>query len=133
MNAKTTAVAPVAAATAVAAAVPTKTVAGKVRVAPELAEVRVDVAMPQKRRGGMASHYDFDSLTAVGASFGIKNKSASQISSIVSKENRRYMSETVDPTNPAKKVKTFAKKFDVFDVDAKNDPDGAKCRVFRTI
>ena len=126
MATKPTAVAPVAAAAST-------TVAGKVRVAPELTAVSTSVPMPQKRRGGMSSHYNFDSLTTVGASFGIKNKSASQISSIVSKENRRHMSETVDPTNPAKKVKTFAKKFDVFDVDSKNDPDGAKCRVFRTI
>lgn len=122
---------PVAVATAATAV--EKTVAGKVRVAPELTDIRTDIVMPSKRRGGMSSHYNFDSLTAVGASFGIKNKSASQISSIVSKENRRYMNETVDPTNPAKKVKTFAKKFDVFDVDPKTDPDGAKCRVFRTI
>lgn len=109
------------------------TVAGKVRVAPELTAVSTAIPIPQKKRGGMSSHYDFESLTAVGASFGIKNKSAVQISSIVSKENRRHMNETVDPTNPAKKVKTYAKKFDVFDVDAKSDPDGAKCRVFRTV
>lgn len=120
--------------TPVAAAAPAvKTVAGKVRVAPELSEVRSDIAIPQKKRGGTSGHYNFDSLAAVGASFGIKNKTAIQISSIVSKENRRHMSESVDPTNPNKKVKTYAKKFDVFDVDSKADPDGAKCRVFRTI
>lgn len=119
---------PVAAVTPVAT-----TVAGKVRIAPELTTIRTDITIPKKKRGGMSSHYDFDSLTAVGSSFGIKNKSAVNISSIVSKENRRHMSETVDPTNPEKKVKTYAKKFDVFDVDSKTDPDGAKCRVFRTL
>lgn len=122
---------PVVAAVAAAPAA-TKTVAGKVRIAPELTAIRTDIQMPAKKRGGMTGHYDFDSLSAVGASFGIKNKTAAQISSIVSKENRRHMTESVDPTNPAKKVKTYAKKFDVFDVDSKTDPDGAKCRVFRT-
>ena len=112
---------------------PVTTIAGKVRVAPELAEVRTDIAVPQRKRGGVSGHYDFDVLTVVGSSFGIKNKTATQISSIVSKENRRHMSESVDPTNPTKKVKTYAKKFDVFDVDPKSDPDGARCRVFRTI
>lgn len=111
----------------------TTTIAGKVRIAPELATVRSDIAIPLKRRGGMAGHYNFDSLVVVGASFGIKNKTASQLSSIVSKENRRHVSEMADPLNPEKKVKTYAKKFDVFDVDSSTDPDGAKCRVFRTI
>lgn len=119
--------------TPIAAVAAEKTVAGKVRIAPELSTVRTDIAVPQRKRGGMSGHYDFASLTTVGASFGIKNKTATQISSIVSKENRRHMSESVDPTNPEKKVKTYAKKFDVFDVDPKTDPDGAKCRVFRTI
>ena len=109
------------------------TVAGKVRVAPELAKVRTDIAIPQRKRGGISSHYNFDSLTEVGSSFGIKNKSAVQINAIVSKENRRHMSETVDPTNSSKTIKTYSKKYSVFDVDSKTDPDGAKCRVFRTI
>lgn len=124
-------VATVAAATPVAVA--TTTVAGKVRVAPELTSVRTDIAMPVKRRGGTAGHYDFNSLTAVGVSFGVKNKTAAQISSIVSKENRRHSSEVIDPTNPAKKIKTHSRKFEVFDVDPATDPDGASARVFRTI
>lgn len=107
-------------------------VAGKARIAPELTTVRADIPMPAKKRGGITGHYNFDSLETLGASFGVKNKTAAQISSIVSKENRRYLSETIDPLNPAKKVKTYSKKFEVFDVDASTDPDGAKCRVFRT-
>lgn len=119
-----TAVAPV-------AAVET-TVAGKVRIAPELTDIRTDVAIPVKRRGGVASFYNFDSLTAIGASLGVKNKTSAQISSIVSKENKRNMTELADPIDPSKKVKTFSKKFEVFDVDPATDPDGAKCRIFRT-
>lgn len=115
------------------AVAPVTTVAGKVRVAPELATVRTDIAIPQRKRGGISSHYKFDSLSEVGASFGIKNKTAVQINAIVSRENRRHMTETTDPTNPSKKVKTYSKKYNVFDVDPKTDPDGAKCRVFRTI
>lgn len=122
-----TAVAPVAAATDVET-----TVAGKVRIAPELSEIRTDIAIPTKRRGGVASFYNFDSLTAIGASLGVKNKTAAQISSIVSKENKRNMTELADPIDPSKKVKTFSKKFEVFDVDQATDPDGAKCRIFRT-
>lgn len=112
----------------------TTIVAGKVRVAPILTEVTSDVPMPTKRkRGGIASHYNFDVLTAVGQSFGIANKKAAQISAIVSKENRRHMSVTVDPTDPSKTVKTFSKKFEVFDVDPATDPAGATVRVFRTL
>lgn len=115
------------------AVAPVTTVAGKVRVAPELAAVRTDIAVPQRKRGGVTTHYNFEILTEVGASFGVKNKTAAQINPIVSKENRRHMVESVDPTNPSKKVKTYGKKYNVFDVDPKNDPDGAKCRVFRTV
>lgn len=111
----------------------TTMVAGKPRIAPELADVRTDIPMPERKRGGPSGHYDFNSLTAVGASFGIKNKTSAQIGAIVSKENKRNKSEVIDPTNPEKKVVTFSKKFEVFDVDPKTDPDGAKCRVFRTI
>lgn len=118
---------------AVTAPITTSTVAGKVRVSPDLAAVRTDVAIPEKRRGGMASSYDFASLTAVGASLGVKNKKAIQISSIVSKENKRHMTETVNPLDSTRTVKTFSKKFEVFDVDTKVDPDGATCRIFRTI
>lgn len=124
MATKAAAIAPVASVT---------TVAGKVRVTPELATVRTDIAIPQRKRGGISSHYNFESLSEVGASFGIKNKTAAQINAIVSKENRRHVTETVDPTNPSKKVKSYSKKYSVFDVDPNTDPDNAKCRVFRTI
>jgi hypothetical protein len=129
MTAKTK---PVAAVAAPVAAAAETTVAGKVRVAPELTEIRTDIAIPRKRRGGVASFYDFDSLNTIGASLGVKNKTAAQISSIVSKENKRHVTEMVDPIDSTKKVKTYSKKFEVFDVDASTDPDGAKCRIFRT-
>ena len=124
---------PKAIAPSASAAPATVTIAGKVRIAPELTAVRTDIPMPEKRRGGQASSYDFASLTAVGASLGVKNKKAIQISSIVSKENKRHMTESTNPLDPTKTVKTFSKKFDVFDVDSKVDPDGATCRIFRTI
>lgn len=110
------------------------TAAAQVRVLPDLADVRTDIPMPVRiRRGGPKSHYDFASLAAPGASFGVKNKTSAQIGPIVSKENKRNRLESVDPTNQSRKVVTYSRKYEVFDVDPKTDPDGAKCRVFRTI
>jgi len=97
--------------------------ATKTRVAPEVTPVTTSLPIPEKKRGGFRSHYDFTILTEVGASFGIKNKTAKQINPIVSKENRRHKNAD----------KTYKIKYEVFDVDAKSDPDGAQCRVYRTI
>lgn len=115
-----------------APAAATTTVAGVTREAPIMSAVRLDIPMPERSSNrGSKSAYNFDGLTAVGASLGITNKTREQVNAIVNRENRKHCTETVDPTNPAKKIKTYSKRFEAFDVDAATDPDKAKVRIFR--
>ncbi len=110
----------------------TTTVAGVTREAPVLTGVRTDIAIPERSSNrGSKSAYNFDGLTAVGASLGVTNKTREQINAIVNRENRKHCTETPDPTNPAKMIKTYSKRFESFDVDPATDPDKAKVRVFR--
>lgn len=114
------------------AAAATTTVAGKTREVPVITGVRTDIPMPERSSNrGSKSAYNFDGLTAVGMSLGVTNKNRTQINAIVNRENRKHCTETVDPTNPAKKIKTYSKRFEAFDVDPATDPDKAKVRVFR--
>jgi len=126
----------------------------KPRVAPEITAISAKVEMPASAssRRGTKSLYPFDDLVEVGQSFGVKNKTASDMSSIVSNQNRKNREDVFDENGdtvfetktmkgedgveiqvPTKKPLQKVNKF-FFVVDAeKNDPDGAKCRVFRKV
>lgn len=68
---------------------------GSERVAPVISEIDSDVPLPaQKSRGN--SSYPFDSLAAPGQSFHVANKTAKQLSSIVSAANRKRAVEKRD-------------------------------------
>lgn len=123
----------------------------KARVAPDLTGISSDVEMPKKvSNRGSKSLYPFEKLE-VGQSFGVKNKTASGMASIISNQNRKNREEKVDEagntvfetkelkgqdgtvTNvPTDKVVMIVNKhFFANDCDPKTDPDGASVRVFR--
>lgn len=57
------------------------------------------ITMPTRTsKRGSESKYPFDSLTEVGMAFGVKNKTAAQLSSIVSNANRKHLAEVKDAT-----------------------------------
>ena len=123
----------------------------KARVAPDLTGISSDVEMPKKvSNRGSKSLYPFEKLE-VGQSFGVKNKTAAGMASIISNQNRKNREEKVDeagntvfetkelkgqdgtvtnvPTD--KPVMVVNKHFFANDCDPKADPDGASVRVFR--
>lgn len=125
------------------------------RVAPIIAAIRADIAIPAAKsiNRGSKSPFPFDALE-VGQSFGVGNKTAKQMSSIVSNQNRAKGNQTPrkDATGaivmkmrdltdaggavigkvPTSEPETdWIKEFRAFDVDAKTDPDNASVRVFR--
>lgn len=62
----------------------------KPRVAPEITAAITGIAMPTRTSNrGSVSIYPFASLTTVGMSFGVKNKDAKSLSSVVSNANRK--------------------------------------------
>ena len=106
--------------------IPTITVAGKVREVAVLTAPTSKVPMPERSSNrGQKSIYDFSVRTEVGMSFGVKNKTREQVSSVVSRENKR------NRIDAATHGKTHATRFEVFTVDPKTDPDKAMVRVFR--
>ena len=56
---------------------------------------KIDMPERQSKRGS-ESKYPFDTLTEIGQAFGVKNKTASQLSSIVSNANRKALVEVKD-------------------------------------
>lgn len=122
------------------------------RVAPELSAIRSDVPMPIRASNrGSKTNYPFGQLE-VGQSFGVKNKTAEQMASIISNQNRKPGSPKLDAngaviykTNPlldangakigetptTEPVLNEAKHFFAVNVDPKSDLDNAKVRVFR--
>lgn len=131
-----------------------------VRVAPIIAPVSSAVAMPERSslNKGSKSLYPFASLVAVGQSFGVKNKTAKQLASIVSNANKNAADHATkhpvqkkdangqpipkttpvtDPSGIVTQVPTGefenedAREYFVVDTDPKTDPDGATSRVFR--
>lgn len=67
------------------------------RVEPVLTAVATGIAMPERAsKRGSVSLYPFDTLATVGAAFGVKNKTAAQLSSIVSNANRKAMTPELD-------------------------------------
>lgn len=128
--------------------------AGVARIEPILTAVSTDVPMPVRAsKRGSKSNYDFDTLTAVGASFGVLNKTAANLYSIVLNANKKAMQPKRDdkgaivfktskltgadgsvtdvPTNDPEMVAT--KRFFAVDVDPKKDPGKASVRVFREL
>lgn len=122
---------------------------------PIVTSIRTNIPMPEiKRAGGRGTRsvYPFDKLNAVGQSFGVKDKAAKQLASIVSNQNKRNAIVVKDEAgNPVKRVVEIddgnggkrkqevdafetkpGKTFKAFDVDPATDPDGASVRVFRT-
>lgn len=86
------------------------------------------VQMPNpNRRAGRRSAYPFDDLDEQGMSFGIVGKSAKDLQSIISNQNRKYRDVAPDGS-PVQERHFFAR-----DVDPETDPDGATVRVFRDI
>jgi hypothetical protein len=132
----------------------------KPRVEPLLTEAFAGVEMPVKpNKRGSASIFPFETLTAVGMAFGIKNRNAKSLSSIISNANRKAMVNKTDdagnvvykttemkdangtvvgrsPTTEPEKVDGV--KYEAFDVDAdlkkkiKGTPlEGSTVLVFR--
>lgn len=123
------------------------------RVAPVLTAISAAVPIPAglgKRGRGGNTLYPFDKLEP-GQSFGIKNKTAKNMASVVSGANKRFMIEkkdangnTVFKTNevkhpdgtvthvPSLEAEMIAgRTFIAGDVDPKTDPEGASVRVWR--
>lgn len=127
------------------------------RVAPEIAGIDKGIPLPAaaKSNRGSKSAYEFDALE-VGDSIAILNKTAKQISSIVSNQNRKDSNQrpalNADGSQKMKieqrEIKDAAgnvvgkqpvnvpetewiKEFRVVDVDPKKDPKKAKCRIWR--
>jgi hypothetical protein len=66
------------------------------RVEPQLTAVAA-VKMPERiNKRGSISLYPFDGLANVGQAFGVKNKTAAQLSSIVSNANRKALTAKKD-------------------------------------
>lgn len=140
----------------------TATTDTKDRVAPELTGIG-SIALPERKRvsAGSKTIYPFDSLTAVGQFFGVKNKDKRGMTSVVSNQNKKFKvpmtdaegktvynmvtltaadgtkSEVPDANNPKM---TFTKKFEVREVDAAvaeaikgSEFEGSKVLIVRTI
>ena len=72
-------------------------------------------AVKPPRRRGPKPTYDFESLTEVGMSLGVKGRTARQLRTTIWNANKRHA----------------PKAFFATDVDPARDPDGADCRIFR--
>lgn len=122
------------------------------RVAPIVTNASNSVAMPERSSNrGSKTSYPFESLSAVGMSYGVKNKTALQMSSIVSNQNRKpgaikkdangatiFKTQKMDMGDgtskdiPTSEPDTLpGKHYFAMDVDPKKDPDGASVRVWR--
>lgn len=114
------------------------------RIEPVLSGIRDDVTMPERAANrGSKSLYPFETLR-VGQSFGVLNKSAKQLSSIVSNQNRKDPLPLLKDNQPVFKTvkqgdidvptgepQRYKREFIAVDVDKAKDPDKASVRVFR--
>ncbi len=113
----------------------------KARIAPVIVgEPTKDVPMPTvTSKRGSKSVYPFDSLTEVGMSFAVANKTAADMTAIVSAVNRKHqVVKTNSDGTPAKRTikgvltdkneMVSIKHFKAFDV---TDESGIMARVFR--
>ena len=130
---------------------PVAKTAPKPRVAPDITDITDAVEMPKKASNrGSKSLYPFDQLE-INQSFGVKNKTAAGIASIVSNQNRKHCEEKVDENgdtvfetkevkgvdgtvtevSTGKPVIIVNKHFFAIDCNPKTDPHDASVRVFR--
>lgn len=137
-----------------AAGTPAPAAPVKKRIEPELTGVSNKVEMPERvSKRGSKSKYPFDALTEKGMSFGIKNKTAANMGSVVSGQNRKHKELVTDADGnpvfetqelkgadgsvtevPTDKQKVeIQRHFFAMDVDPKKDPDGASVRIFRDV
>lgn len=66
------------------------------RVAP-VTSVAVKIDLPiVDRRGGRGSAYPFETLTEVGMAFGVKDKPAKNLSSVINNANKKYQTQERD-------------------------------------
>lgn len=123
------------------------------RIPPVLTKISDAVPMPEnigKRGRGGNSIYPFEKLE-VGLSFGIANKTAKAIASVINGANKRFEVDAVDAAGNAvfktqevkqadgsvtviqtlEREKMPGRVFIAADVDPKTDPDGASVRVWR--
>lgn len=99
----------------------------KSRVPPVIIGISDAVSMPTSRPGrGGKSSYDWDALE-VGKSIAVANKSARQLTSIITNANKRYAVKSANGTISA------TKHFFVIDCDPSRDPEGASVRIFRDL
>lgn len=106
------------------AAAPAATAPKAPRVEPVIAGAGgVKIEMPERRSNrGSVSLYPFDSL-AVGTAFGVKNKKAADMSSIISNQNRKHLVPKKDEAGNAMfETKTLAGS----DGSVTNVPDTTK-------
>lgn len=119
------------------------------RKPPEITAVSSTIAMPERtNKRGSTSLYPFDALTAAGMSFGVKGKTAKQMSTIVSNANKKRRTVRKDATTgqPVPKIDPATQQpiagefeydvsahFFAVDADPRKDPDGASVRVFRDL
>lgn len=125
------------------------------RIEPIVTAISKAVAMPIKSsKRGSTSLYPFDQLTEIGMSFGVKNKTAANLSSIVSNANKRAVKQATDEAGKplfkmveakdaagnvtmipgTEPVMITTAHYFAIDIDPKAkpaDPDGATARVFR--
>lgn len=92
--------------------------AGGKRTPPVLTGVAA-VKLPPRASAsrGSSTLYPFEELTDVGMSFGVKDKDARALSSIVSNQNRKHRSEVKDATGAVTQT-IVTKRFEARDVDA---------------
>jgi len=128
--------------------------AATAKPAPVIAAATKLVPMPDfSANRGTKSVYPFDTLTEKGMSFGVLNKDAKSLSTVISNANRKgmvakrdaegnivYKTKKVKDANGVESIvtttdaeKVSAKHFKAVDVDPKTDPDKASVRVFRDI
>lgn len=130
------------------------------RIDPVIGPVSAASVVPMPARSsnrGSKTSYPFELLTAIGMSFPVMNKTAAQLSSIVSNQNRKVGKTVTNPDGTPKpkfnvvldaagaeigRTPLMAdgkpvyetepqKKFFAADVDKKKDKDGAIARVWR--
>lgn len=78
------------------------------RVEPQLTAV-ASITMPTRSsKRGSVSIYPFANLTTVGQAFGVKNKTAAQLSSIVSNANRKALVPVTDENGPVYDTKEIS-------------------------
>jgi hypothetical protein len=141
---------------------PAAAATAKDREAPVLSGV-LSIALPERKRTstGSKTQYPFDSLTAVGQFFGVKNKEKRGMTSVVSSQNKKHKVQATDADgkplfnmsvltdaqgnktevpNANDPKMTFSKKFEVREVTPEiaeaikgTDAEGSKVLIVRTI